>query len=65
VINRVVDRKKHLIAISCLKEIAANFYDKLVGITNWNTTGQAVNTQLRSALIVRFRSEAQAIHYYN
>ncbi len=33
-VNRVADAKKHLIAISCLKEIAANFYDGLAGITN-------------------------------
>jgi len=33
-INRVVNRRKYLIAISCLKGTATNFYDKLVGITN-------------------------------
>ena len=34
IVNRVGDGRKHLIAISCLKEIAANFYDGLAGITN-------------------------------
>ncbi len=57
-VNRVVDGRKHLIAISYLKGIAANFYDGLVRITNWNIMGQAVNTQLRPALITRFKSEA-------
>jgi len=33
-VNRVVDAKKHLVAISYLKEIATNFYDRLVEITN-------------------------------
>jgi len=33
-VNRVVDGRKHLVAISYLKRIAANFYDRLVGITN-------------------------------
>jgi len=32
-INRVPINKKHIIATSCLKEIAVNFYDELVGIT--------------------------------
>ncbi len=64
-VNRVVDERKHLIASSCLKGIAANFYDGLAGITNWNTVGQAANTQLRPALITRFWSKAQATQYYN
>ncbi len=34
IINRVADNRKHVIAISCLKKIAANFYDRLAGITN-------------------------------
>ncbi len=34
VVNRVVDGRKHLVAISCLKEIAINFYDELIGIMN-------------------------------
>jgi len=34
VINRVINDRKHLVAISYLKGIAANFYDRLVGITN-------------------------------
>ena len=33
-VNRIVDAKKHLVAISYLKETATNFYDRLVGITN-------------------------------
>ncbi len=64
-VNRVINSKKHLVVISCLKEIAANFYDGLVRITNWNMVKQAINTQLRPALITRFRSEAQTIYYYN
>ncbi len=57
--------KENTIIISCLKGTAANFYDRLAGITNWNTAGQAINTQLRPALVTRFTSEAQATHYYN
>ncbi len=33
-INRVVDNRKYLIVISYLKKIAANFYNRLAGITN-------------------------------
>ncbi len=33
-INRIADGRKHLVAISCLKRIAANFYDELAGIIN-------------------------------
>jgi len=36
-VNRVTDVRKHLVMISCLKGIATNFYNRLVGITNWNT----------------------------
>jgi len=32
VVNRIPDNRKYLIAASCLKEIAANFYDRLAGI---------------------------------
>ncbi len=32
-VNRVPDNRKHIVAASCLKETAANFYDRLVGIT--------------------------------
>ncbi len=32
-INRVSDNRKHIVAVSCLKEIAANFYDGLASIT--------------------------------
>ena len=35
-INRIVNNRKHLIIINCLKEIVANFFNKLVGIINWN-----------------------------
>ncbi len=38
-INRVSNARKHLVTISCLKGIAANFYDRLAEITNWNTVG--------------------------
>ena len=38
-VNRVTDKRKHLVAISCLKGTAANFYDGLAKITNWNTAG--------------------------
>jgi len=34
VVNRVVDGRKYLVASSYLKETAANFYDRLAGITN-------------------------------
>ena len=43
-INRVSDNRKHIVAASCLKETAANFYDGLAGITGWNVAGQAVTT---------------------
>ena len=39
VVNRVVNNRKYLIAINCLKGIVVNFYDGLVEIINWNTTG--------------------------
>jgi len=32
-INRVFDNRKHIVAASCLKGIATNFYDRLAGIT--------------------------------
>ncbi len=32
-INQVPDNRKHIVAASCLKGIAANFYDRLAGIT--------------------------------
>ena len=49
-INRVPDNKKHIIAASCLKGIAANFYDRLAGITGWNVAGQAAAIQLKLTL---------------
>ncbi len=33
VINRIPDNRKHIVAVSCLKGTAANFYDELAGIT--------------------------------
>ncbi len=64
-VNRVPDNRKHIVAASCLKGTAANFYDGLAGITGWNLVGQVANTQLKLTLETRFRSEAQATHYYN
>ena len=32
-VNRVPDTRKHIVAASCLKGTAANFYDSLAGIT--------------------------------
>ena len=43
VINRVPDNRKHIVAASCLKGTAANFYNGLAGITGWNIAGQLVN----------------------
>ncbi len=39
-VNRIVNNRKYVITISCLKSIAANFYNGLNKITNWNTIGQ-------------------------
>ncbi len=64
-VNQVPDNRKHIVAASCLKGTAANFYDSLAGITGWNVVGQLANTQLKLTLEARFRSEAQATHYYN
>jgi len=33
-VNRVANNRKYMIAISCLKEIEANFYDRLAEIIN-------------------------------
>jgi len=49
-INRVSDNRKYIVAASCLKGIAANFYDGLAGITGWNVAGQLANTQLKLTL---------------
>ena len=43
-INRVLDNRKHIVAASCLKGTAANFYDSLAGIMGWNTSGQVAAT---------------------
>ena len=56
-INRITNNKKYIIAISYLKRIVANFYDRLVRIINWNIVGQLANTQLREVLIMRFKLE--------
>ena len=39
-VNRVPDNRKHIVAASCLKGTAANFYDGLAGIIGWNTQGR-------------------------
>src|SRR6266542_1293232 len=64
-VNRVFNNRKYIVAASCLKEIAANFYNELVRIIRWNTAGQTANTQLRLMLKTQFQSKAQATHYYN
>src|SRR6266542_1325453 len=46
-INRVSNNRKYTVAASCLKGIAANFYNRLVGIIGWNVVKQAANTQLK------------------
>ena len=50
IVNRVSDNRKYIVAASCLKGIAANFYDGLAGITGWNVAGQLANTQLKLTL---------------
>ncbi len=42
-VNKVANNKKHLITISCLKGIVANFYNELAGITNLNIVRQLAN----------------------
>ncbi len=42
-VNRVPDNRKHIVAASCLKGTAANYYDGLVSITEWNVVGQLAN----------------------
>ena len=64
-VNRMPDNRKYIVIASCLKETAANFYNRLVEIIGWNVAGQLVNTQLRPTLIAKFQSEAQATYYYN
>jgi len=53
-VNRVPDNRKHILAASCLKGTAANFYDGLADITGWNVAEQLVNTQLKLTLEARF-----------
>ncbi len=43
-VNRVSNNRKYIVAASCLKETAANFYDRLAGITEWNVAEQLANT---------------------
>ncbi len=64
-VNWVPDNRKHIVAASCLKGTAANFYDGLAGITEWNVAGQLANIQLKLTLEAQFQSETQATHYYN
>src|SRR6266542_1271894 len=64
-VNQVSDNRKYIIAASCLKGTAANFYDGLTSITGWNVAGQAAATQLKLTLEIQFWSKAQATHYYN
>src|SRR6266498_4452655 len=49
-VNRVSDNRKHIVAASCFKGTAANFYNSLAGITGWNLVGQLANTQLKLTL---------------
>ncbi len=42
-VNRVPDNRKHIVAASCLKGTAVNFYDGLASITGWNVTRQLAN----------------------
>ena len=49
-VNRVADNRKHIVAASCLKGTAANFYDSLAGITGWNVAAQLANTQVKPML---------------
>ncbi|SRR6266498_4466808 len=53
-VNRVPDNRKHIVVASCLKGIAANFYDRLAGITGWNVVGQLANIQLKLILEAQF-----------
>jgi len=43
-VNQVSDNRKHIVAVNCLKGIAANFYDGLADIIRWNIAGQLANT---------------------
>ncbi len=54
VINRVPDNRRHIVTASCLKGTAANFYDRLAGITRWNVVGQLATIQLKLTLETRF-----------
>ena len=49
-VNQVSDNRKHVVAASCLKGTAANFYNGLASITGWNVAGQVVNIQLKPTL---------------
>ncbi len=50
VINQVLDNRKYIVAASCLKGTAVNFYDRLADITGWNIAGQLATTQLKLTL---------------
>ena len=43
IVNWVSDNRKHIVTASCLKGIAANFYDGLASIMEWNIAGQLAN----------------------
>ncbi len=43
-VNQVPDNRKHIVAASCFKGTAANFYDSLAGIMGWNLVGQVAAT---------------------
>ena len=43
-VNRVPDNRKYIVTASCLKGTAANFYDGLANITEWNVVRQLANT---------------------
>ncbi len=49
-VNQVSDNRKYIVVASCLKGIAANFYDSLAGIIGWNLVGQLAVTQLKLTL---------------
>ncbi len=49
-VNQVPDNRKYIVAASCLKGTAANFYDGLADITEWNVVEQLTNTQLKLTL---------------
>ncbi len=58
-VNQVADNKKFYIEVSCLTDIAANWYElNKVTLANWNTAGQPNNMQFRTSIIKRFNTAA-------